>query len=534
MALGAGACTGTLGTSEGDERAPARRGSETPDPGTKPIHRLNTAEYNATVADVLGARLQPATASWRGGEVHGFDNMAPVLGVDAVQYERYFVAAEALVSELLENPAMRDKLIPCAAADDASCVRTTLDTAGLRIFRRPLADDERETYAKVYRAARALGDDHYASAGLMIRALLSSAEFLYRIEVDPDPTSSEKHPLNTYELASRLSYFLWSSAPDDKLLALAADESLADDAVLAETVVEMLADPKSERFVANFAGQWLGARRVVDHPTSPEVYPTWTPEIARAAANEIYSYFDEFLRSDRSWLEFLKADLNFVDPHLAGHYGIPAPASGAARIEHHSDERAGFFGLAGFLALTSMDRRTSPTLRGKWVLMNLMCTHPPDPPPGADIVEFEEEGENAVQNIREALELHRSEPACANCHALFDPFGLALEQFDGVGRFRTTYPDGSVIDPKADLHGVPFSGLEGAAEIVTSQPEFGPCVTEKMLMYALGRPLTPGDRAHVERLADEWLGGEDVPTLARAIQGVVLTEVFRYRRAADE
>src|SRR5690606_25317526 len=159
------------------------------DPGTKGIHRLNTNEYNATVADVLGTSLAPATANWRGGELEGFDNMASVLGVDGTQYERYLNAAEALVSEALESETLRDRLIPCSNQDDEACVRSTLEGSGLRIFRRPLNEDEIATYSKVYHDARALGDDHYASAGLMIQALLSSAEFLYRIELDADPTS---------------------------------------------------------------------------------------------------------------------------------------------------------------------------------------------------------------------------------------------------------------------------------------------------------------------------------------------------------
>src|SRR5690606_1760849 len=170
-------------------------------------------------------------------------------------------------------------------------------------------------------------------------------------------------------------------------------------------------------------------------------------------------------------------------------YGMPAPAGGAQRVENYADERFGFLGLAGFLAISSFDRRTSPTLRGKWVLVNLMCTEPPPPPAGVDVADFEAEVDGQTQNVRERLEQHRADPQCAACHSMFDPFGMALEQFDGVGQFRTTYAEGDAIDPSTDLFGEPFSGLEGTADIVTSHPDFAPCVAEKMLTYAVGRPL---------------------------------------------
>ncbi len=535
--LGAFACNGTLGgVSDAKEDGLANNpNSPLGDySGTKSIHRLNTAEYNATVADVLGSSLQPGTANWRGGELEGFDNMASVLGVDSTQYERYLNAAEELVTELLANQGMRDKLIPCSQADDQACVQSILETSGLRIFRRPIEAAEVTTYSKVYDVARGLGDDHYASAGLMIQALLSSAEFLYRIEIDPDLSSTQDHPLTPYELASRVSYFIWSSAPDEKLLSAAADGSIMEDETLRQTVQEMLDDPKSDRFVENFAGQWLGARRVTGHPTSPEVYPSWNADVASAASAEMYSYFEEFLRSDRSWLEFLSADINFVDAALAKHYGMPEPASGMVRMENVQDERYGFLGLAGFLAISSFDRRTSPTLRGKWVLLNLMCTEPPPPPAGVDIAELDEPGSTDRLNIRDKLELHRSDPGCANCHAMFDPFGLALEKFDGVGQYRENYEDSQPIDNSTDLAGVPFSGLDGAAEIVAAQPAFAPCVAEKMLTYGLGRPLHNTDEPYLEAMTEEWLESGETPTLARAIQGLVLTETFRNRHAEGE
>jgi hypothetical protein len=508
------------------------------DPGTKGVHRLNTAEYNATVQDVLGTQLAPATVSWRGGELGGFDNMAAVLGVDADQYQRYFDAADQLAEDVFGKDNLRAKLVPCATQDDPACIKTIAENAGLRIFRRPLSAEEVTTYGKVYSAARAQGDDHDASAKLLVQALLSSAEFLYRVELDPTPGSAAKHPLNAYELASRLSYFLWSSAPDDQLLGAAANGSLTDDRVLSEAVSFMLGDPRSNRFVSNFAGQWLGARRVIDHPTSPEVYPAWSAQIAAAASEEMYLYFNEFLRSGRSWLDFMKADINFVNAPLAAFYGngMSAPASGTAKLENVNDGRSGFVGLVGFLAMSSPDRRTSPTLRGAWLLRNLMCTIPPDPPPNIPVLEAKGD-DTASTNVRDVLEAHRSNPACAACHNLFDPFGLALEQFDGIGKFRTTYTDGSTIDPKTALvpsasypAGLEMTGLSGAADAVTQNPEFATCISQKILTYSLGRLLVDTDQPYLALVNKEWLKQGDTPSVARLIQGLVKTETFRFRR----
>ncbi len=553
LSLGAVACTGVTegpdkGTGTNDPNNPMQPGvdpngvpdpeiakTQPIDPGRVEMHRLNTAEYNATVQDALGTTLAPATSSWRGGELGGFDNMASVLGVDADQYGRYFEAAEALTKDVFGNAGLAGRFLTCAATDDQGCVSSILSTAGLQIFRRPLTPAEITTYSKVYTAARGQGDDHTASARLMVQALLASAEFLYRIEVDPNPTSAGKHPVTPYELASRLSYFLWSSAPDDQLYAAAANGTLANDGILDQAVDYMLGSPKSNRLVSNFAGQWLGARRVIDHPTAPDVYPDWNPQIAAAAAEEMYLYFNEFLRSGRTWLDFMKADVNFVNAPLAQYYGLPAPASGTVRMENTADNRAGFAGLVGFLAMSSPDRRTAPTLRGKWLLLNLMCTHPPDPPP--NVPQLEDKGDTSMLNIRTVLEAHRANPACAACHNLFDPFGLALEQYDGIGKFRTTYPDGSTINPATELvasetypSGLQFSGLSGAADAVSQNPKFATCISEKLLTYSLGRLLAETDMPYLEVVNEAWLKPGTTPSIPSLIKGLVKTETFRFRR----
>jgi hypothetical protein len=508
------------------------------DPGRKDMHRLNTAEYNATVADVLGTKLQPGTGNWRGGELAGFDNMASVLGIDEAQYERYFNAAKVLAAEVFAADELRARFLSCDPSE-AACVRATIERAGLRLFRRPLAPDEIGTYERVHARALERGDTPLAALELTFQALLSSAEFIYRIEIDPDPQSTDAHPLSSFELASRLSYFLWSSAPDDELLQAAADDSLQQPATLSAVVDRMLDpdDPRSERFITQFAGQWLGARQVLAHPVAPELY-LWSEQVARAAGDEMLLYFSEFLRSGRSWFEFPLADVNYVNDWLAPLYDMPS-AQGTTRVEYKGDRRAGFFGLAGFLALSSFDRRTSPSLRGRWIASNMLCNGPQDPPP--DVPKLEEGGiDPSKLNVRQLLEQHSQNPGCAGCHALFDPYGLALEEYDAIGHYRTTYADGTPVDASAVLvsdaqpDGISFTGLEGLAAVVAADPQFGKCLADKLLTYGLGRPVTPSDQPYLEQALREWLAPDQIPSIRRLIHSLVSTEAFRFRRGENK
>jgi hypothetical protein len=505
------------------------------DPGRKDLHRLNSTEYNATVRDVLGTKLEPANGSWRGSEAAVFDNIASVLHVDANQYQRYFDAAKDLATDVVASEELRARFVSCKLQDQA-CVKASIGAAGLRLFRRPLESAELATYQRVYDAARELGDDEPAAFSLTLQALLASAETLYRVEVDPKPESTDPHPLGPFELASRLSYFLWSSAPDEMLLAAADDGSLTRLDTLSTTVDRMLDDSRSERLVTSFAGQWLGARDVLAHPVAPS-YSQWDRQVAQSASQEILLFFADFLRSGRSWFELPTADINFVDAPLAYFYGMPAstaPDVGTfERVEYTADQRKGFFGLAGFLAVSSFDRRTSPSRRGLMITGNLLCAEPPPPPPNIPKLENEAADSGAdgtTFNVRRMLEKHRSHPDCAGCHSLVDSYGLALEQYDGIGLTRTSYSDGSPIDVAVTLGDVSFQGLDGLADVVSHDPRFGECLARKLLTYGLGRTLTDADKPHLQRALDEWLSPGTPPSIRRLIHALVASEAFRYRR----
>jgi hypothetical protein len=255
----------------------------------------------------------------------------------------------------------------------------------------------------------------------------------------------------------------------------------------------------------------------------------WTPAVADAAMNEMYMYFNEFLRNPRPWTEFLKADINFVNTALAPIYGMQNVNSmQLMQVANTTDERKGFMGLVGFLAASSMDRRTSPTLRGKWVLGNLLCTEAPTPPP--DVPKLEVGGKDLENgNIRTILEEHRVNPGCANCHAIFDPFGMALEKFDAIGRFRAQYGDGSMIDASTELGGEKFEGLNGAADLVSAKPMFKSCFVKKLYTYGLGRAPVADDPAWLERIQQGW--ESNGLTVRALIDG--LTQSVPFRNSGD-
>lgn len=534
--LGGAAGAGNVGTAG----AQSMGGSESRlDPGRKDMHRLNSNEYNATVQDVLGATLQPATAAWRGGELNGFDNIASVQGMDELQYDRYFKAASALAVELMADETQRARFLSCSP-EEPQCVRASIAAAGLRVFRRPLEQDELATYLRVFTAAREQDDDGDAAFTLSLQALLSSAEFLYRIELDAEPDSPESHALGAFELASRLSYFLWSSAPDDTLLEEAGAGKLSQPGEISGIVERMLRGPKAQRLVTNFAGQWLGARQLPSHAAASTFY-RWNARVAQAAGQEMILYFSEFLSQDRSWFEFPTADVNYIDGELALVYGIPTELMGYGtfeRVEYAADERRGFFGLVGFLALSSFDRRTSPSKRGRWIAGNLLCQEPPPPP--ANVPKLEPDAgvdEPQPLAVRAKLEEHRREPGCAGCHALFDPYGLALEEYDAIGTYRSQYEDGSRIDPAVTLpgsadqpEGTSVRGLDGLSAELARDPRLGRCLAQKLLSYGLGRVVGASDAAQLARVEEAWLAPGQVPSVRRLIQALVASDAFQRRR----
>ncbi len=515
----------------GDHPAAADRG----DVGRVGIHRLNNLEYDLTVRDLLGVESTPAHTFIADAKAAGFDNIASALGMTPAQYEQYFQSADALVEAVWADPELRARILICTDADD-DCRERLLREFGRPAYRRPLEDDELERLLGVVSAAEALGEPFDRGVAQAIKAMLSSPGFLYRIELDPDPTSEQPHPLGPYELASRLSYLVWSTMPDAELMSLADDGSLVEDDVLRAELDRMLDDPRATRFVESFAGQWLGLRALASHQVDPSVYPAWSDSLREAMVGEGLAYFDEFLHGTRGMDTFFTADVNFVDAELAQLYGFGDGAFDPAQPHSELDDaRRGFLGLASFLTLSSFSYRTAPTLRGKWVLENLLCTELP-PPPG-DVPQLDDATEDpaalASLNVRERLAAHRVDPSCAGCHKALDPIGLGLERFDGIGRYREQYDNGDTVDASGELpDGSTFEGLESLSTLLADDPRLLDCTVEKLLTYALGRTLGEDDAPHLERIREGWEA--DGLGLWALIERIVLSEPFRMRRGESD
>jgi hypothetical protein len=366
---------------------------------------------------------------------------------------------------------------------------------------------------------------------LALRRLLVSPEFLFRVESDPGGVAAgATYAVADLELASRLSFFLWSSIPDDELLNAAVKGTLRKPGVLEQQVRRMLADERSDALSANFAGQWLQLRTVEGTSPNEFLFPNFGENLRRDFRRETELFFQSVVRENRSLLDFLTADYTFVNERLAKHYGIPNVYGGHFRRVTIPDEnRRGLLGQGSFLTLTSLADRTTVVGRGKWILDNVLGAPPPPPPPNAGTLKENESG-GKVLSLRQRMEQHRANAVCASCHARMDPLGFALENFDATGQWRTREGD-TVIDASAALpDGSRFSGPAGLRNWVTARPEqFAASVTEKLMIYALGRGIEHYDAPAVRKVVRQSAaGGYKFQSL---LLGVVKSMPFQMRTA---
>ena len=430
-----------------------------------------------------------------------------------------------------DTPSRR-RIFTCrpGAADAAEpCAREILSTLARRAYRRPVTAADLDVLLPFYEEGRAEGGfERGVQRGL--ERLLVSPEFLYRVERDPeDAEPGAPYRVGGLALASRLSFFLWSSIPDDELLDRAADGSLGDPAVLEEQVRRMLADPRSRALVDNFAEQWLYLRDVESKEPDPGFFPGFDENLRQAFERETELFIDSVLREDRGVAELLTADWTFVNERLAKHYGMPhVYGSHFRRVSLDGTARRGLLGQGGILTLTSYATRTSPVLRGKWILENLLASPPPPPPPDVPAL-AEKTGEGAALSMRAAMERHRANPACASCHARMDPLGFALENFDAVGRWRARGESNDVIDASGVLpDGTSFDGPEGMRRALLRDPRrFAATVTEKLLTYALGRNVESYDMPAVRAVVRA--AEEDGYRFSSLVLGIVRSTPFQMR-----
>jgi cytochrome c551/c552 len=423
---------------------------------------------------------------------------------------------------------------PSNAGEEEPCARTILASLSRRAFRRPVTDADLKPLLAFYRRGRAEGD---FDTGIekALRAMLVSPSFLFRIERDPaNAVPGTVARISDIELASRLSFFLWSSIPDDELLSLAEKGSLRDAAVLDRQVRRMLDDPRADALVSNFAGQWLYLRNLAVTKPDPDVFPEFDESLRDAFRKETELFFANILHEDHSVLELLDANYTFLNQRLAEHYGIKnVYGSQFRKVTLTDPNRGGILGQGSVLTVTSYPNRTSVVQRGKWILETLLGAPPPPPPP--DVPDLKPHGaDGQLLTMRQAMEQHRANPVCASCHSRMDPLGFALENYDGVGKWRSK-DAGSVIDASGKLpNGTVFEGPAGLKKILLSQDRdaFVNTAAEKLLIYALGRGLESYDMPAVRTIARD--AAKSDYRMSALIAAVVKSTPFQMRRTPDQ
>ena len=428
----------------------------------------------------------------------------------------------------------RERILTCrpaGVADEAPCAREILSTLARRAWRRPVTGRDLDTLLGFYEAGHRDGGFE-AGIRRSLESILVDPEFLFRVEREPaGAPPGTVHPVSDLELASRLSFFLWSSIPDDELLDAAARGELRDSVVLEAQVRRMLGDPRAHALVDGFALQWLALGTLPSVVPTPELYPEWDDNLRESFRRETELFVADQIRGNRSVLDLVRADHTFVDERLAEHYGIPnVYGSRFRRVTFDDGLRGGLLGQGSILTVTSYPTRTSPVLRGHWLLEHLLGAPPPPPPP--DVPDLPDRGEGGrPASVRERLEQHRENPVCAACHAPMDPLGFALEHFDAIGKWRATGEGGDPIDASGVFpDGTEFEGLAGLKAMLLSRDEqFVQTVLEKLATYALGRGLEHYDMPAVRRILREAAPGDY--RWSDLVLGIVESTPFQLRRS---
>ena len=434
----------------------------------------------------------------------------------------------------------RDRIFVCRPAssiEEASCAECIFTNLARRAYRRPVTASDLQAPMDFYRQVRSTGDTFDAGIRTGLARIISSPSFLYRIESDPaGARAGAAHPVSEVDLASRLSFFMWSSIPDERLLNLAAAGRLRQPGVLGAEVKRMLADRRADALISNFTGQWLQLRNL-EAKVTPDLlmFPDFDDNIRKGFRRETEMLFGYILRNERSALELLSADYTYMNERLAKHYGIPGVYGERFRQVKLTDpNRFGLLGHGSILSMTALATRTSPVFRGVYVLNTFLNTPPPPPPPNVPSLDESNKGaESGPKSVRDQLELHRQSPACSSCHRFIDPPGFALENFDSIGQWRTVMSNGAKIDANGVLaDGTKLSGPIELRQAILSRPEaFVSVITERMMIYALGRGLEPADMPVVRRIVRQ--AGKNGYRLDTIVSGIIESAPFQMRTRLD-
>ncbi len=509
------------------------------EPVSRVMRRLNRREYNNTVRDLLGDNSRPSDAFPEDGFGDSFDNNAAALSVSPLLMEGYQAAAHALgEAAVAKESPVYEELLGCSLAQKGTlgCARETLSAFTARAFRRPLLDAELEPFIELLLSARDEGLTYPRALQVTLEAVFLSPNFLFQIERDVDPETSAAHRLTAFEVASRLSYGLWATMPDDALFKAAASGELDTPEGVSAQAERMLDDPKAEELLHSFVGQWLEVNDISrTNAPATELFPDYSPEVQAAMENETRLFMRDIVQGEVPFEEMLTADFTYVNQTLAKFYQLEGEFGDEfERTSLEGSERRGLLSHGSILTATGAPTRTSPVRRGVFVLSNLLCSPPPPPPPG---VQNNLDGPSAdadagVPPLAERLAAHAEDAQCAGCHALMDPIGLGLENFDAVGRYRLE-DEGESIDARGEIlvdgETRSFTGPVELGELLSEDPRLARCATQKLLTYMLARELTKNDNdnCRLQALLDAFTDSSS--NFRDLITNLVQTDAFRAR-----
>ncbi len=515
--------------------------ARSPDPGWRPFQRLNRAEYALAVRDLLGVEVDASAFLPADTLSAGFDNVADVQTVSPALITAYLRGAAHISRLAVGSPSNRTpsrrrifSCYPTGQAEEMSCAATIIKRLTEAAYRGTGAMEETSAALSFYAKGRERGsfDD---GIRLALQSILANPRFLFRTESPAVNTSGEGQRVSDAALASRLSFFLWSSAPDGPLIAAANRGDLRTPEGLSAQVRRMIADPRAEALATRFAAQWLRLQDLGRNRLDPALFPGFDKALAASMRRETEMFVLNLFRSDRSVVDLITSDQSFLDDRLAAHYGIPGVRGGEFRATNLPDARRGLLGQGSVLVLTSLGNRTSPVLRGKWVLDVLLGTPPPPPPPNVpgldDTVKPTRNGEPL--STRQRVEEHRRNPACASCHRTIDPLGMALENFDAAGAVRRD-DNGVAVDVVAELYdGRRIDGSAGLRDaLLAHQDQILRNFAAQLLTYAIGRRLSPRDMPAVRAIVREAATRGN--PFSAFVVGVVTSDAFLRPRAPKE
>jgi len=499
------------------------------DPGPVRLRRLTHAEYARSVRDVLGVDPAAEVALFPADVTTGsFDNDAQNQTISVLLGEGYLGAAQTIAAQVVADPGLRDAALGCDPAIGETCLREGLSRLGRMLWRRPLAADELDALVAVG-AAEETSDEQVSIA---IEALLLSPKFLFRVEIG-EPTADDPSILRLtgYEVATRLSYFLWGTTPDGALLDAAEAGELDEADGVSEHARRMLADERARGAMRDFTEQWFRVRDMEEQYRDPVAFPGWGPGLATSMREELALLLDDYMWSEESMLGIYTADHGYVDARLAEVYGLPAGDMALEPVSWADDaERGGLFTTAAFATASSRAGDTSPVTRAVYVREVMLCDPPPAPPPDVPLLE-PEEGES----VEDAFERHTKDPVCAGCHLTLDPIGHGLERYDSIGRLREAYADGSPVrlEGKITIDGQErgFAGGKELGQAIAGSEAAAECVVAHAYRFALGREETEDDTCSMARLSESFATADQAfePLLVE----IVTSDAFRFRRAHE-